>query len=477
MRKSILLTLVAAKLFSASLLGQSTIDAASAKAEKKLEDAVARLAALREEIGSEKVPLATDRDRIFADLREVRREADRAQRISDNMSADLSAFEADLKAQSEVVDYIINLSSEFGRTLDSQLDPSETSYYSEVIARSETAAEDPYLAPLEKLQPQKAVIEAGLKRMEGLVGGITYPGKAVSPAGLLEEGTFARFGPVTLFASESGVAGLVKRGQSLDPDVLTIAEGKFDAGIVALTQGETGEIPLDSTLNNALAIAATKENLFDHIDKGGIWIYPILGFAALSLIVAVFKAFEIFTLPKPRAGVLAELLSKLDDGQKDQAMGIANNTPGPVGHMLQQGVRYSDHDTELVDEILYESIVETQPKVMRLLPFISVTAAVAPLLGLLGTVTGMINTFNRIKIFGTGDAKSLSGGISEALVTTEFGLIVAIPSLLLYAMLSRKAKAYLARMEKMSISFVNGLKTMREPRAPIEEESVVFSMK
>jgi len=105
--------------------------------------------------------------------------------------------------------------------------------------------------------------------------------------------------------------------------------------------------------------------------------------------------------------------------------------------------------------------VETQPKVMRLLPFISVTAAVSPLLGLLGTVTGMINTFNMIKIFGTGDAKTLSGGISEALITTEFGLIVAIPAVLFYAFLSRYAKGYLGTMEGMAISFGNGVKALR----------------
>ena len=302
--------------------------------------------------------------------------------------------------------------------------------------------------------------------MDGLVGGATFVGEAILPSGLFEEGTFVRFGPVTLFASHSGVAGLVEQGASLDPVVRTIADGTYDAGIIALSKGEVGEVPLDSTLNNALAIAATRETLLDHVKKGGIWVYPILSFAALSLVVGIFKAFEIYTLPKPKVGALASILSDLSEGRKGGAIATAKAMPGPIGHMLQQGVRYSDHDPELVEEILYESVVETQPKVMRLLPFISVTAAVSPLLGLLGTVTGMINTFNRIKIFGTGDAKSLSGGISEALITTEFGLIVAIPSLLIYAILSRQAKGYLSRMEKMSISFINGLKTFKGPKAP-----------
>ena len=129
-----------------------------------------------------------------------------------------------------------------------------------------------------------------------------------------------------------------------------------------------------------MAIAATKESIGEHIGKGGIWVWPILGFAGLSLLVAAFKAFEIYTLPKPKDGVLGEILSSLAEGDREKATSLANSAPGPVGHMLQQGVKYSKHDAELVDEILYESIVETQPKVMRLLPFISVTADFGSLL-------------------------------------------------------------------------------------------------
>jgi len=69
----------------------------------------------------------------------------------------------------------------------------------------------------------------------------------------------------------------------------------------------------------------------------------------------------------------------------------------------------------------------------------------------------MINTFKLITIFGTGDAKSLSGGISEALITTEFGLIVAIPSLIMHALLSRRAQGVMANMERIAVSFVNGI--------------------
>jgi len=78
-------------------------------------------------------------------------------------------------------------------------------------------------------------------------------------------------------------------------------------------------------------------------------------------------------------------------------------------------------------------------------------AAVSPLLGLLGTVSGMIETFKMMTLFGSGDPEVVSGGIAQALVTTELGLVVAIPALILNAVLSRKAKSYYAELENFAI--------------------------
>ena len=106
---------------------------------------------------------------------------------------------------------------------------------------------------------------------------------------------------------------------------------------------------------------------------------------------------------------------------------------------------------------MYEKMLVAKPELEKLLPFLALSAAAAPLLGLLGTVTGMINTFNAITVLGAGDPKTLAGGISEALITTEFGLIVAIPSLLLHAILSRKVKGIIGSMEQTATGFINGL--------------------
>ncbi|MCA9296254.1 MAG: MotA/TolQ/ExbB proton channel family protein, partial [Phycisphaerales bacterium] len=98
------------------------------------------------------------------------------------------------------------------------------------------------------------------------------------------------------------------------------------------------------------------------------------------------------------------------------------------------------------------------------LNLVKIVSTIAPLLGLLGTVTGIINTFKLITLFGSGDVKTLSGGISEALITTECGLIVAIPALLIHAYLARKARGVVDQMEQAGIALVNAVDKQRHGR-------------
>ena len=107
---------------------------------------------------------------------------------------------------------------------------------------------------------------------------------------------------------------------------------------------------------------------------------------------------------------------------------------------------------------MQEQILALIPTLECLLSLLAVTAAAAPLLGLLGTVTGMIETFGVIREVGTGDPRPLSGGISEALVTTEIGLGIAIPALLAHAWLTRRVKRIVNHLDAQVLHFVQGLR-------------------
>ncbi|MEI8617891.1 MotA/TolQ/ExbB proton channel family protein [Pseudoalteromonas sp. B193] len=103
------------------------------------------------------------------------------------------------------------------------------------------------------------------------------------------------------------------------------------------------------------------------------------------------------------------------------------------------------------DDQLFNQLIHDKHKLDNFIGAIAVTAAVAPLLGLLGTVSGMIETFKMMTLFGSGDPEVVSGGIAQALITTELGLVVAIPALVLNALLSRKAKAYYSQLEGFAL--------------------------
>jgi len=123
--------------------------------------------------------------------------------------------------------------------------------------------------------------------------------------------------------------------------------------------------------------------------------------------------------------------------------------------VLKAGVKFHQLEREELENALQEAILGEISRLERFLSTLAVLASIAPLLGLLGTVTGMINTFQVITFHGTSDPRLMSGGISEALVTTMLGLVVAIPIMLCHSLLSRRVETIIAQMEEKAISFVN----------------------
>ncbi|MEX0322180.1 MAG: MotA/TolQ/ExbB proton channel family protein [Puniceicoccaceae bacterium] len=429
------------------------------EAQADLDKALARFSDLQQTIKNEKIPLAKELNDLKAELRDTRREAERAQRFKDNSTIDLNSLQDRVTKRQEQLDYVANLVADFGERFSRDISMAELQVYSEQIEEFSAAAnsvdEEDELGKAKRLLAQAFILETSINRFKDLIGSQTIKGQAVVE-GEVSSGTFLLVGPTTYFAGSSAEeAGIALKGQKL-PDIIGMRTD-LNEQVLATVNSGSGMLPLDPTLGSALALASQEETVWEHIQKGGIWIYPILFFAFLATVTALFKVFEIYSVKMPKPGALHDVLKALNDGDRDKAMEFAKAVDGPARAMLVDAVEHSDESKELVEEVMYERMLEVQPRLERLLPFIAVTAATAPLMGLLGTVTGMINTFKLITVFGTGDAKQLSSGISEALVTTEFGLIVAIPSLIMHALLNRRAQGVMANMERMAVAFVNGL--------------------
>jgi biopolymer transport protein ExbB len=140
----------------------------------------------------------------------------------------------------------------------------------------------------------------------------------------------------------------------------------------------------------------------------------------------------------------------------------------PLGRVLAV---YSDSKAQTVEALelrLLEVILDEQAKLEKGLSMLKLLAALAPMLGLLGTVTGMIETFQVITLFGTGDAKVMAGGISTALVTTVMGLVAAMPLLLAHNLLSTQAENLRNILEKQGIALVAELAEKNTPKPVVE---------
>jgi len=132
-----------------------------------------------------------------------------------------------------------------------------------------------------------------------------------------------------------------------------------------------------------------------------------------------------------------------------------------VARVLAAGVECCHLPREEMENALQEAILREVPPLERFLSTLGMLAAIAPLLGLLGTVTGMIATFHVITHFGTGDPRMMSGGISEALVTTMLGLAVAIPIMLAHTLLNRAVDKRIGQMEEKALTLVNSVHRSR----------------
>ncbi|PLA75349.1 flagellar motor protein MotA [Hydrogenovibrio sp. SC-1] len=191
------------------------------------------------------------------------------------------------------------------------------------------------------------------------------------------------------------------------------------------------------------------------INSGGIIAWIIVGLGGIATLLALLRAFFLFGLGRSSRKEVVNISESVAQGNLDQAKQQANRIGGSIKRVLSSTLSNLHRDREHVEDIISEAIIHEHTHLDRFHALIMVVAAISPLLGLLGTVTGMIETFDIITEFGTGDPKLLSGGISIALVTTELGLIVAIPVLVVGTILSSWSNRIKDELERSALHVVN----------------------
>lgn len=428
------------------------LKASAEQLDAELEATLAELTALRDQIAVEKPPLAAKMQETAATLREKQREYDIARSSREAIESEFEKAEKELRLWRDERAYLDGLLFDFRKNYEASSSLARSSELSELLLAADQPDEAGTAARVD-------LVAEAITDLSSVVTSPGIKGEAIGPDGVLHPGTFIEIGPVSWFLDEAGkISGLVSPTSALTPEVIPgTAERKE---IEALLAGKDASPLFDPTLGTAVALEEVEDTLIEHILKGGIWIYPILLLALVSFLVAIFKFLSMLRLRELGPGTVSAVVAHLKDGESAAARQTLTGIAHPTTEILDYGIEHADLPRAALEEKLYEKHLSLLPKLQRGLPFIAIAAATAPLLGLLGTVTGMINTFQKITVFGTGDAKPLAGGISEALVTTEFGLMVAIPSLIAHALLSRRAAGIRANMEMSSLAFLNGIKPL-----------------
>ena len=215
-------------------------------------------------------------------------------------------------------------------------------------------------------------------------------------------------------------------------------EARFVDSAGELADASSGFVPfaLDPTRGQLLALQIQVPTIEERVHQGGLPGYVIISLGIVAVIIAVAK-FVTLTLTGMKVSSQAKNAGSPDGGN-------------PLGRIINVYRENEGVDSETLQLKIDEAILKEQPSINRFIGFIKIISMVAPLLGLLGTVIGMIVTFQAITLFGTGDPKTMAGGISQALITTVLGLVVAIPTVLLHYFVNSRAQGIMQILNEQS---------------------------
>ncbi len=263
--------------------------------------------------------------------------------------------------------------------------------------------------------------------------------KVLAKDGTAQLTQVTRIGTFNLLANEKYIQRFPETGQLAEYPKQP--SRRYMTGVEELIKGESAFVAftIDPIRGQLISLLGNSPNLSERIQQGGVIGYIILSLGVVVVLLALYR-YIVLTLESRQ--IQQQLLS-LDTPN--------NSSLGSIVKVYHQSKHEPLDSLELK---LGEAVLKAVPSINKGLSFIKISAAIAPLLGLLGTVTGMIITFQAITLFGAGDPKLMAGGISQALITTVLGLTVAIPSLLLHNLVQSKATAITQILEQESVALV-----------------------
>jgi len=431
---------------------QRVTERAIASYAQRLEQATSELTSARERILREQQPLAEQERTLETQVADLETEIVRLETL-DAQKAEkrqqLAREAADLRKNQS---YLATLAQDTLKTFSDSLLPGEASAFADRITRLQQSVEQQSRG--NALTACRESIDLALERTQQQIGGYAVSGRAlVGDDNRLVAGTFAFIGPETFFRSESGAAGTVRTREGGVPVCYPVAEWTATQAL-ALMSGAPASIAADPSGGKALRLQEISGTLWEHIQRGGVVAYAILLVGFLALVIIVQKSIDAAKIAVDTPATVGHALQAVRRGSRVDAEAAIVAMKRSTRDLFETGLRHVGKPKHILEEHLFARTLQMRLHFERRLPLLAVIATASPLMGLLGTVMGMVKTFALITVFGTGNAGKLSGGISEVLVATELGLMVAIPALVAHGFLSHRIQKNLSLLDRYAVEFV-----------------------
>lgn len=325
--------------------------------------------------------------------------------------------------------------SVFAGSIISAQYPDRSAPLSDLIAKASGGSDLPTIEEMEGLWAaiQGEMTESG--KVSTFSTTVTTPDGGKAPLELTRIGDFSLIGDGKYYNYDVANGKVVELGKQPDE--------RFTSSVKDFLSANSGDIVtlgLDPSRGQLMSMLIQAPSLKERVDQGGEVGYLILILGAIGMFFAVIHA--VYLMMKS-----AQVKSQIRNADTP-------NTNNPLGRVLQVYKDNQNVDVETLELKLDEAILKETPALERFLNMIKLISAVAPLFGLLGTVIGMIATFQSITLFGTGDPKLMANGISQALVTTVEGLVVAIPTLLAHSFVAGMSKNVIHVLEEQSAGII-----------------------
>lgn len=370
-------------------------------------------------------------------LKEVKRETSRLKILFSKNEDELADLDAELIKRTgnlgEMFGVVRQVSQDVAAIRSSSLLSAFIGGESEILTELSASKSLPEISQLEAMWYE-------LQLQMTAQGEITKrPGDFIDRQGAATRSDIYNLGPFIAFNADGYLSFDSTTGQLLTP-----IEQPDEADLIAsyLTSNEEfADLYVDPTKGSLLAINSQSPSVFARVKQGGLIGYIIISIGLAGVLYATFLLIGILTINR-------QVKNQLND--------TANiNLQNPLGRILSHYQNEkNESDLEALEMKLDEAVLKELPSLEKGHSLIKLLAAVAPLLGLLGTVTGMIATFQSITLFGTGDPKLMASGISQALITTVLGLVTAIPLLFLHNLLSTQSREVIQILDQQSAGLI-----------------------